>query len=474
MIGLVLKKELNAFWRDGRLLLLGLSLLCVFMGVMAASASAAAKAQAERDAVGATARAQWDQQGVKHPHRAAHFGIYVFKPMLALAAVDPGINAQVGQSLWLEPHKRNLARNAPAVDDPPSARLGEAAPAFVLLVLMPLLIIGLGHNAVTQERESGTLRMLHAAGVRTGALLLGKWLALMLVIGFLLLPAGVAGAWLLVPAGGWNEGADGVVRIALYGAGLFTYFAILAALAIAVSARARTSRGALLVLLGAWIVFAWLAPRLGAAAAQTWRPVPSGEAFSAAVARDIQQGLPGDGDAAGRLSAFENQLLKEHGVARLEDLPLGANAARRIFRDAYATRVYAMHFSKLWDEYAVQQNVVRAAGLFSPLVPMRGLSAAMAGTDLAHQRHYEEAAEAYREYFTVQIDEWDKSARSGLVSAEDKYADDAQWQAVAPFRYQIPKASFALVQAAPDVLILLAWLVAAAAAVGWAARKVEP
>ena len=386
MIGFVVQKEMRALWRDGRLLVLALSLCCLFAGVMAASAAATANAQSERDQVGATARAQWERQGVKHPHRAAHFGIYAFKPELALAAVDPGIGDQVGQSLWLEPHKRNMTRNRPAADAPPSARLGDTVPAFVLLVLVPLLIIGLGHNAITQERESGTLRMLNAAGLRGGTLLFGKWIALVLAVGIALLPALVVGAWLLAGAGH----VVSAPRLAFYGLGLVVYYAVFAALTVALSARLRSSRGALMLLLSLWIAAVWIVPRLGAAAAGGLLPVPTGEAFAAAVATDIQRGLPGDGDAASRSAAFEARLLAENGVTRPEDLPIGANAARRIFRDAYATRVYALHFGRLWDRYADQQNVLRVAGLLSPVVPMRGLSASLAGTDLAHQRRFEE------------------------------------------------------------------------------------
>lgn len=470
MIGAVVRKELRAFSREGRLLVLGLALFCVFAGVMATTVAATARAQSERDQVGATTRAQWDRQGVKHPHRAAHFGIYVFKPALALAAVDPGIGGQVGQSLWLEPHKRNLTRNSLAADAAPSARLGEPVPAFVLFALVPLLIIGLGHNAVSQERESGTLRMAQAAGVRGSTLLVGKWIALVLAIGIALLPALVAGACLL--AG--TASADSALRMAFYGAGLLAYYAVFAALAVTVSARLPTSRGALLLLLALWVACVWVVPRLGAAAAQAMRPVPTGEAFAAAVARDIQRGLPGDGDAASRLAAFEARLLEDHGVARLEDLPVGANAARRLFRDAYAARVYGLHFASLWERYAVQQNMLRVTGVLSPVVPMRALSAALAGTDLAHQRHFEDAAEAYRAYFTEAIDEWDQHARGGVVSAEDKYAGAAQWQSIAPFSYQIPSARFALTSTVPDLLALLAWFLAATALVAWAGRKVQP
>jgi ABC-2 type transport system permease protein len=474
MIGLVVRKELRAIWRDGRLLLLGLSLFLMFAGLLAASSAATRAAEAERNQVGATARDQWERQGVKHPHRAAHFGIYAFKPMLPLAAVDPGVGAQVGQSLWLEPHKRNMARNSPTADAPVAVRLGQLVPAFVLVALVPLLLIGLGHNAVTHEREAGTLRMLHGAGMSGATLLLGKWMAMMLALGMVLLPALAAGAWLLIDSGGRALDADDAARAGLLVLALLIYYATFAALAIAVSARLQTSRGALFALVAVWIACVLVVPRLGAALAERACPLPTGEAFWTAIAADIQRGLPGDGDAASRLKAFDAELLKRSGVTRLEDLPYGANAERRLFRDAYATRVHALHFGRLWKGYATQQNVLRVAALLSPALPMRGVSMALAGTDLAHQRHFEEAAEAYREYFTVQIDEWDKHATQGVVSYESKYAGNAQWQAIAPFAYGTPTVGFALQKGAPDAALLLAWLGGATALLLWAGRRLVP
>lgn len=471
MIGTVITKELRALCRDSRLLMLALATFCMVAGVLATSTTAAKRAQSERDQVGTTARVQWERQGVKHPHRAAHFGIYAFKPSFALAADEPGISAQVGQSLWLEPHKRNLPRHSPATDAPPSTRLGEVMPAFVLIVLVPLLVIGIGHNAVSDERESGTLRMLHAAGLQNGTLLMGKWIALVLAIGIVLSPAVAASAWLMA-ATGWENGS--LLRAVLYGGGLLVYYAVIAALTIAVSARLRTSRGALLVLVALWIAFSWIVPRLGAAAAEALLPVPTGEAFAAGVMTDIQRGLPGDGDAASRLAAFDAALLREHKVARLDDLPYGANAARRIFRDAYATRVYALHFNRLWERYADQQALLRLGAMLSPVLPVQGLSMTLAGTDLAHQRHFEEAAEAYRAYFTVQIDEWDRQATRGIVSYEEKYASGSQWQAIAPFSYQPPGLRFAVRAAAADALLLVGWLAGGAFLVAWAGRRLKP
>jgi ABC-2 type transport system permease protein len=182
----IIRKELLAVLRDGRLLVLAFSVFAVLTGFFLASVAEHRQIQLEKQAVGATAKEQWDTQGVKNPHSAAHFGIYVFKPDSPLASVDPGLRQYIGQSLWLEPHKRNGARFSPAADQGLATRFGQASAGFVLYALLPLLVIALAFNAVTQEREQGTLRMLHSLGLSATKLLLGKFTGLLLA--FTLVP----------------------------------------------------------------------------------------------------------------------------------------------------------------------------------------------------------------------------------------------------------------------------------------------
>ncbi|MDT1893904.1 ABC transporter permease subunit, partial [Acinetobacter baumannii] len=68
-------------------------------------------------------------------------------------------------------------------------RFGQLTPAFVLQVLAPLLLVFFGHAGVARERESGTLRILLAQGVRSRQLVLGKFLALAGFAGLALAPA---------------------------------------------------------------------------------------------------------------------------------------------------------------------------------------------------------------------------------------------------------------------------------------------
>ncbi|MDH1702287.1 DUF3526 domain-containing protein [Comamonas terrigena] len=467
MIAFVAIKEVRALFRDGRLWGLGLTIALLFVAVLVSALAQRQHAERERLDVEKAARQQWDHQGARNPHRAAHFGLYAFKPKSALSSVEPGIDAQIGQALWLEPHKRNMAMFSPAADAAPSIGLGSFNPSFVLLALVPLLIAILGHSTVTQEHEQGTLRMLHACGMRGNSLLVGKWLGLCAGLVLVLAPALAVGGWLLLSQQGLAETA-----VLLTGLGL--YYATWAAITVLVSANCRTSRAALLVLLALWVSWVFIVPRLSAAAAERLAPLPTGETFWSGIQSDIDNGLPGEGAAAQRLKAFDAQLLADSGVARLEDLSFGANAKRRLFRDAYATKVHALHFARLWDMQFAQQNALRWMTVATPYSCMRAITSAMAATDLAHRHHFEEAAEQYRQHYTTLMDEWDLQSTRGVTSFENRYGGNAQWQAIPPWSYTAPTIGFSLRTGAGDWATLFGWFAMACGGLWLSARRLNP
>ncbi|ANH67632.1 DUF3526 domain-containing protein [Mitsuaria sp. 7] len=471
MMRTLVMTELRAQMRDGRLWVLGVALVLLFGAMLALAQQRRDNAEQERLEVETASRAQWDHQGGKHPHRGAHFGLYAFKPSSPLAAVEPGIDAQAGQALWLEPHKRNMAMFAPAADAAPAIGFGELTPAFVLSALVPLLIVVLGHGAITRERESGTLRLLQACGLRARAMLFGKWLGLCAAVSLVLVPAQLIA--LLLGARLVTD-ADVAVEAITLCIALLVSCAVWAAVTVSVSAFCRSSRAALLTLAGVWVTAVFLVPRLGATAVERLAPLPTSQDFWSAIGRDIEQGLPGDGDSKQRLQAFEARLLAEHGVSLLDDLPLGANAARRLFRDAYAARVHALHFDALWTAQLRQQALLRGLTAISPYAPMRAVGGALAGTDLAHRRHFEDAAEQYRQTFTTRMDQWDRDATRGLTSFESRYAGDAQWRAIPPWTYEPPGWRFSVSTALPDLGLLALWFATAVGALWFSARRVAP
>lgn len=472
MIALVLRNELRAMVREGRFAVLMLCVAALLAAVLAAAVQRYQHESRERDAVAAATRQQWDAQGDKHPHRGAHFGLYVFRPDTVLAALEPGLTPYLGRALWLEPHRRNMARYQPAADELPSARLGRFDAAFVLTALLPLLIVALCFDGISRERETGSLRMLHGIGLAPWSWAGGKLVARLVVFG-LLAGTPLATAWI---AGAFDTATDADVwwRAALLSAGYLAYYAVFVALALAVSARCRGSRAALYVLVGLWMAFVLAMPRAAAAVADGLEPLPEAGAFWSGIHHDYTHGLPGDGSLAERGRRLDAELLRAHGVARVEDLPLGVAAVRRLARDAYADRVHAVHFDALWARYANQERIMRIASALSPAIAMRGLAMKMAGTDLSHQRHFEEAAENYRRTVNTAIDRWDASHTRGLTSFEDKYAGDALWRSIAPFSYRAPDVGFAMRAAAPEILVLAAWAMFALIVLGASVRRLAP
>lgn len=470
MTRMALRKELVALVRDGRmaaLLLVGLLVL----SAVGFDAATRLRAQAqERAAIEQVVRQQWDTQGDKHPHRGAHFGLYALRPLGPLAVFEPGLSPFTGPAIWLEPHRRNPPRFSPAADDPPGARLARLSPAWAAAVLVPLLVLGITFASITQERESGTLRMLHGLGFSPATLAWSKWTAAAAALAVLLLATAAPIAVLT-----WESAsAEDLLRAAVVAAAVLAYWLGFAGLAVGVSARCSSSRTALVVLVLVWMAVALALPRASAAFAHARVTLPSADAFWAAIKNDYEQGLPGDGDLASRVRRFETQILAQYGVARLEDLPVGINPLRRLQRDAYADRVHELHFGRLWDLLEHQQRMVRMAGVVSPTVALDAITTHLSGTALAHQRHFEQAAEAYRRDVNTRIDLWEARNTRGVTSFEERFAGDALWQSIPAFSYRAPPLAEDLRAAALPLVLLAAWLGGTVLFMLHAARRLAP
>ncbi len=167
-----------------------------------------------------------------------------------------GVAPFTGSTLFLEGHRQNSANFGDVRQSSLLLRFGQLTPAFVLQVLAPLLLVFVGHAAVARERESGTLRVLLAQGVRPAQLVAGKALALGGVAGLVLLPGLVA----LAAVGLSTPGQGGAAAaLALAHAAWLAIWVVGIA---AASAWLPRGRDVLLVLLAAWAAWVVVVPRL--------------------------------------------------------------------------------------------------------------------------------------------------------------------------------------------------------------------
>ncbi len=465
-----IKKEILLLLRDGKVVFAS-ALLLLMLLVLAISSMAQHQArEEEKRLVGESAREQWDKQGVKHPHRGAHFGIYVFRPNTALAAVEPGVLPFTGQSLWLEPHRRNMTRFSEATDAGPAQRLVDMAPAFILYGLFPLLILSLALNQIPQEREDGTLRMLHSAGFSPSTLIFSKLVAQWVLIGAVLLPAVLTAIFICALTG---QG-EICIRIVLLTFAYGFFYIVIGALGLAVGMLVRSVRAGQLLAVVIWAVAIVLVPRLANAAAQVMVPLPHAADFWAAIEREYTDGPPDGVSLAERVAGFEASLLQQYGVDDLNDVPIGVNAARRLFRDAYADEVYEKHFSRLWALYANQQQILQCFAVVSPVIAIRNISMTLSGSSLADQKHFEAASETYRRHVNTTIDEWDLHHTQGIVSFEVQYSDADLWQSIGTFSYVPLHWTRSVSHALPDFFVLLGWVIFAGLVLKKTARRLVP
>ncbi len=453
MIGIVARKELVGALRDGRVRA-GALLLLLLGAIALLSASARyANLSSERRIAQAIIEAQWQGQGEKNPHSAAHYGLYAFRPALPLGFFDPGVLPYEGVSVWLEAHKRNFASGRPADDMTPLARFGELSLAFVFQALVPLALILVGYSAFSAERESGTLRLVLSSGITPMQLFVGKFLGLGAAFVLLLAPLFLLCVGALV----WSTGSTWLLPAGVLSVAHLLYAALILCLTLIVSARAASSQNALLIMLAFWSATTFIVPRLSADMGRVLQPTPRAAQFASAIEDDLAAGLDGVAPAA-RIATRRDALLKLYKVGREQDLPINFQGIVFGIQDELSNAVYDKHFAELERDIDKQVAVLEAASLLSPRIALGLLSQEVAGTSLRHQRDFERSAEMFRRR-VMDLMNRDIVFNSRAGSA-DYRAGPALWRQTGAFEYVPDTLMQSLVRSGASLMVLFLWVVA--------------
>jgi ABC-2 type transport system permease protein len=108
--------ELISLRRDRRAWAAGVCALVLLLAALSSSAQMRHAYEATRAEAQQASQRQWLTQGTKNPHSAAHFGVYAFRPLPALAPFEPGLHGTLGTTIYLEAHMANELRDAPDED----------------------------------------------------------------------------------------------------------------------------------------------------------------------------------------------------------------------------------------------------------------------------------------------------------------------------------------------------------------------
>ena len=280
------------------------------------------------------------------------------------------------------------------VENPLNLMVGRFDLAFAVVYLLPLLVLALSFNVLSEEREQGTLALTLSQPVSARSVVTMKLAFRALVVAGIVLGVSLLGA---LATGGF--GSPG--RILLWSVTVVAYSLFWFALAAWVNALGRSSAWNATVLVGAWLVLVVVLPAAINAAAGLLHPLPSRVEMVTAQ-REASN------DAVNRRSELLARYLEDHpemaeGV--VADEP-GLGALSWAATDAVNGRleeVAAEHDARRTEQTAL----VRRYRFLSPALLAQEALLDAAGTGDARfadfQSQVREFAEQWREFFVPAI-----------------------------------------------------------------------
>jgi ABC-2 type transport system permease protein len=313
-------------------------------------------------------------------------------PARALAGgVEDAGGAWAGASRYhireLEGRKADLS--------PLGALLGSLDLAGLVAVAGALAAIALGHDAVSGERERGTLALHFANPLGRGDFLAGKaWGSLQALALALGVPLAVAiGALLAV--GALSATPGGLARAAAFWGLAMIYMAFWCVAAVAASVLARSSATAFVALAGVWLALAIGVPKLAMAAATHLQPVASPAQLEQRLAEALQAS-----------KGHYKELVAAHRDAHGGDRPTGPALARirRQYVEHYyrgAAPIVEAHRRDLTRRAAWLERLAAV----SPAYTFQVAASEVAGTDAERHAAFLQAANGYARALKLEVEQ---------------------------------------------------------------------
>jgi len=413
---------------------------------------------------------QWLNQDPKHPHVAAHFGQFVFKPVLALSQIDPGVNAYAGTYVYLEPHRQNDFVFTSAQEQNASVRFGELTPALILQMLVPLLIIFMSFGSIAFDRENGTLKILMVQGAKMYQLIWGKAFAYFTLTSAVVLPV-----FLLLfsfSSDFQNDATQTFPRGVLLLTAYLLYYLLLSVSVVWISAWVKSAKSSLLVSLSFWICFIIIIPKAIANISADAYPLISNEAFQSAVSNDVKKGIDGHNPDEKRRDELIAATLKKYNVSSLQELPVNIEGIVMQTAEEYSSKVYDLHYEKVQQTLRDQNKWSSYASIVNPYNAIHNISMGLALTDVNSHTYFQKSAEAYRREFVKFLnDDMTYNSRPGTFFT---YKLDADTYAKVPvFEYSYPSVMDTLKNSSIEFFSLLAGIILLLFLVRYTSNKIS-
>ena len=397
-------------------------------------------------------RSQWDNLEPMNPHRAAHYGVYVFKPISILNSLDDGVSSITGNVLKLEGHVQNEIVHSEASQSITISKFGKLKPSIILQYVVPLFLIFLSFGSITNDKETGRMKLIALQGVSPEKLVLSKsisiWLYGLMLIMFSVLLQSLLGSLAL----------DAGLRLGLTFISYGLYYLIVVFLSTFISVSFRNNTSAISLLLATWIVWTIFLPKIWGNTVEKVHPLPSRQNFIAQMKEDRSKGIDGHNPRDERRSKLEKEYLIKYKVDSLSQLPINFDGIVMQADEEYGNQVWDKHFGNNYLIYQKQKKLYQLSGLLNPFSSLQNLSMGFCGSDMIHHLDFLKKAENYRRYLIKTLN--DKHAHGGSRTGEWRWTvDNTFFRSVKTFDYQTMLIKNHIGNYLFDILALIAWAI---------------
>ncbi len=315
----------------------------------------------------------------------------------------------------------------------------------IISIVLSLVAVLFTFDAISSERERGTLRLTLSNSISRGTVLVSKFLAALVTISILFLIAALINLFLLYTSGSVLLGPSEWGRLGVIVLIAFIYLSIFITLGLLISSRVSNSSTSLTILLLIWTVWVVLLPSTLGALTSGLQPTMTSDEFGA------------------HRQEMHNNLDAQYDFRRYTDnIPSRQIPATEgtLFWSKYVTE-YAKREEKLSEEHLnaqiAQIQLARSITRISPASSVRYAIESMAGTGftrhvqfLGHVRRY---GNEFRT-FLIETDRADPESPHAIGPEEGTSQKPVRFESIPKFEDRV-SFSGAYNAAVTDILLLL-------------------
>lgn len=233
-------------------------------------------------------------------------------------------------------------------------------------------------------------------------------------------------------------------------------------IAVLVSASTKTSKKALISLIGIWLVFTIILPRTTQAIGAYIYQAPSKIQFNSDIEKDILK--QGDSHNPNDLhyKAIKDSLLSAYKVDSVQKLPFNYSGFIMTEGEKISSHIYNKHLETLLQVYEKQNSFSKTISFFNPYIAMKNLSMGLSNTDYDSYIDFQKQAEEYRYTMAQKMNALQvKYISNKKPGKNDKplTINKEHWADVAEFHYEPKGISAVLKSEIVSVISIFLWII---------------